>query len=211
MAIKGAHSCQVCKHAERNRIELLVVGGGATMRKVALKFNLNRDAVRRHFAKHVPEERRLALIAGPDVKLEELRSRIADESASLLENYSYVKRSLFRALDLATELGDRNGTALVSGKLIETLNAIAKLTGALSQFSSVNITQNIFQAPIVLELQATLVRVLAKYPDARREVIAAIEDMERKTQGAPALPGPALPAPVVQPKAVDVEFSEVVS
>ena len=198
MAIKGQHSCQVCKHAERQRIELLLAGG-ASIRKTALKFKLHRDAVRRHWANHVDDERKAAMIAGPDVKREELATRAADESMSLLDHYRYVRQTLYHALDLASTLGDKNAIAILSGRLHENFAQWGKLTGELSQIDKLTVT-NIFLSPQFSELQATLVRVLARFPDARVEVIKAFRDLETKTT-------PALPAP--KPLTVDAEFSEV--
>jgi hypothetical protein len=199
MATKGVHSCQVCRHGERQRVELLLAAG-ASIRMTAKKFGLHRDALGRHWRGHVEEERKAALIAGPDVKLNQLQERAADETMSLLDHMKYVRQGLYKMFDLSIVTGDKNGTAILAGRLQENFQMWAKLTGELSQFDKLSVT-NIFVSPQFAELQATLVRVLARHPDARVEVIRAFRDLEAKATPA------ALPAPL--PRAVDAEFTEV--
>ncbi|GLR91362.1 hypothetical protein [Bradyrhizobium iriomotense] len=49
------HRCQVCRHPERWRVELLRAGG-ASLDALADKFSLDRDAIWRHWTKHVSPE-----------------------------------------------------------------------------------------------------------------------------------------------------------
>jgi hypothetical protein len=49
------HRCQVCKHQDRWRIELLRAGG-ASLDSLATKFSVDRDAIWRHWQKHASAE-----------------------------------------------------------------------------------------------------------------------------------------------------------
>src|SRR5436190_481247 len=47
--------CQVCRHDERWRIELLRAGG-ASLEALATKFGLHKDAIHRHWRDHVTDQ-----------------------------------------------------------------------------------------------------------------------------------------------------------
>jgi hypothetical protein len=51
------HRCQVCRHPERWRLELLRAGG-ASLDSLAEKFNVDRDEIWRHWQNHVTTEKR---------------------------------------------------------------------------------------------------------------------------------------------------------
>jgi phage terminase large subunit-like protein len=55
--------CQVCRHDERWRIELLRAGG-ASLDSLAEKFGVHRDAIFRHWRDHVSDEMKAGYLAG---------------------------------------------------------------------------------------------------------------------------------------------------
>ncbi len=198
-----AKQCKTCQHHDRTRIELLLASG-ASARAVARKFGLERGTVTRHWANHVSDERKAALIAGPDAKLHELRERAADESISLLDHYRIVRSALYQSLDLAQRVGDRNGVAVLAGRIHENLAGVARLTGELSSIGTVNLNVvQLFESPAFAALQSELIATLRDHPSARLAVIDALRRLEC---GAPA----ALPAPPPG-KVIDVAAAEVVA
>ncbi|HEY3886224.1 MAG TPA: hypothetical protein VGL62_13495 [Vicinamibacterales bacterium] len=168
-------NCAVCKHRERYRVELLL-SGGASLRSVAKRFGVAYHTTRRHWQQHVSAERRVALIAGP-TKLSELADRAAEEGGSLLDHFIILRNTLYRRLDACDEAGDAAQVASLSGRIIEVLREMGRLTGDLSK-AGVNITNNIFISPQFAELQAALIETLGRHPDARTDVIRAFRALE---------------------------------
>jgi hypothetical protein len=93
--------CVVCKHPERARIELMRASG-ATLDTIARKFNVGRDSVWRHYGRHVSNETKAYLIAGP-AKLDELAQRAAAEQLSLLDYLSIIRSALMSLFQQAAQ------------------------------------------------------------------------------------------------------------
>jgi len=172
-------TCQVCKHRERHRFELLAAGG-ASIRAVSKKFGVNPHAGYRHWNFHVAPERKATLISGP-IKLSELADRAADEGDSLLDHYAALRNLLTRRLDFCDIAGDGSQMAPLAGRLAEVLRDMGRLTGQLSK-GGVSITNNIFVTPEWSRMYAVLVEALAPHPAARADVLRALRDEERRAQ-----------------------------
>jgi hypothetical protein len=170
--------CAVCQHLERSRVELLLASG-ASKRAVGKKFKLHPDAIWRHWRRHVPEDRKRTLVMGP-VATAALAARVAEENTSVLDHFKTVRAGLYEMYDAALQAGDRNGGALLAGRLHENLNSVARLTGELAHSPMVMQQTNIFVSPQFAELQAVLIRVLAQYPEARSRVIQEFRALETR-------------------------------
>lgn len=193
MSKKGQpnQKCTICADPRRYQIELALVSG-VSCRAVGRKYSVSRDAAWRHLRNHVPPERRAELVAGP-LKPAELAERAADEGMTLLEYVSMVRNALMARFLAASEADDRQGTALIAGRLLDCLRLTAQLSGELSKAGS-TITNNIaiLNHPVMADLQAMLIRTLQPFPEARAAVLAGLEELSaRALQSAPA---PALPA-----------------
>jgi hypothetical protein len=195
--------CQVCKHPERTRIELMRASG-VSLDVIASKFNVGRDAVNRHWHGHVSHQMKASFLAGP-LQLEELAQKAAETGTSVLDHLHAIRVILFSHLATATEAGDGSLAANVAGRLTHVLETIARISGelgALATNTTYNITNNqlvLTQTPAFLKLQASLLHALALYPEARAAVVAALNALD---EGAPA---PALPAPTKE--VIDAEFT----
>lgn len=189
MSRKGEpnRQCTICCHAQRYQIELALVSG-VSCRAVARKYEVSRDAAWRHLRNHVPAERRAELVAGP-LKPAELAERAADEGMTLLEYLSMVRNSLMARFLAASEADDRQGTALVAGRLLDCLRLTAQLSGELSK-AGASITNNIaiMQSPLMADLQRMLIQRLQGYPDARTAVLAGLEELSAQQSAPVALP-----------------------
>lgn len=170
--------CAVCRHIEHQRAELLLAGG-ASIRSVAQKYKLNYHALRRHWLRHVPEERKARMKLGP-VAQAALAARVADESTSILDHFKIVRAGLYELYEAALSAGDRNGGALLAGRLHENLSAMARLTGELASSPLIGQQTNIFITPQFAEIQAMLIRVLARFPEARAAVIQEFRQLEAR-------------------------------
>ena len=184
---KGA-VCSVCKHPNRGLIEATRVAG-ASLDAVGTKYGVSRDAVFRHMANHVPEDVRLQYITSIPIK--ELAQRAANEGVSLMDYFAIVRGVLLQQFQLAASVNDKNGTAVLAGRLTEVLREIGKITGELMRSPAVqNITNtvNFINSPIFTDLQTMLIRRLAGHPDAMAAVVEGLRELESRSAPRPAAP-----------------------
>lgn len=205
--IKSNNRCQVCRHEERWRIELLRAGG-ASLDSLATKFKVDRDSIWRHWNRHVTDEMKAGYLAGP-VQLQDLAAKAADTGGSVLDHLHAVRTVLMGHLANATEAGDGKGAAAVAGKLITALETIARISGELGDLArstiyntTINNVGVITQHPGFARVQIALLNALSEYPDARRAVVDALRQLE---DGKVPVALPAVPAPTV----LDLEASHV--
>jgi|SRR5579863_7722540 len=172
--------CSICSHDQRYRIELAMVSG-VGRRVIAKRFGVSGDSAWRHLRNHVPAERRAHLVAGP-LKLGELAEKAANEGLALLDYLGLLRSSLLTQYLAAAEAGDRQGSALIAGKLLQCLSLIAQCSGELNR-AGASITNNIavMSSPVMADLQGMLIRALQPYPEARRAVLAGLEELSRRT------------------------------
>jgi hypothetical protein len=177
---KKGPQCTVCRHPDRVRIEALRLAG-ASLDAVAGKFQISRDALHRHMHRHVSEADRLQHIS--DVPVRELAQRAANEGVSLLDYFSIVRGILLQQFQLCASVNDRNGVAILGGRLTEILRAIGAASGEIMKSPLVqNINSiNITNSPIFLDLQQMLIRRLANHPAALSEVIAGLQELETRS------------------------------
>jgi hypothetical protein len=183
-------SCQVCRHDERWRIELLRAGG-ASLDAISDKFGISRDCIHRHWTLHVTDEAKAGFLCGP-AELEKLAVKAAHEGDSVLDYLRLCRTVLVGQLATMTEAGDGRGAAHVAAQLTRTLETIAKVTGELGELarSTINVTNNniaVLNSPQFATLQATMLRALAPFPDARGAVVLALRDLDAE-HAAPAAP-----------------------
>lgn len=183
--------CKVCRHPERWRVELLKAGG-ASLDALAEKFALDRDSIHRHWHLHVSDESKASYLCGP-AQLAELGEKAAIEGDSVLDYLRMIRTVLTGQLAAANEAGDGRGTAYVAGRLTQVLETIARVTGELGAMAqSVNITNNVAilsEHPAFLKMQATMLRALTPFPDARMAVVEALRALDHEAAQA-ALPSP---------------------
>jgi hypothetical protein len=178
--LKTGPKCQVCSHPERWRVELLRAGG-ASLDSLATKFGLSRDAIHRHWQRHVSDEVKASYLAGP-AQLADLANTAAAEGASVLDHFRVVRTMLMSQLALMTEAGDGRGAAIVAAQLTSVLEKIGKVTGEIATIagSTINIQNNvaIINSPAFAKVQAAILRALAPHGAARAAVVAALQELD---------------------------------
>ena len=160
--------CTICNHPARPQIDL-AVATGLSKRAVAARFGVSRDAVWRHAQAHLTSEMRAALATKLLQREGDTRRILLEEVACVTEALKAIRGPLFSLYLVAVDTGDSKAAAAL--RLHENLALIAKLTGELVPHASTNIT-NILLSPHFQRLRAELIRVLARYPEARAEVAA---------------------------------------
>jgi hypothetical protein len=174
--------CQICRHPDRWRIELLKAGG-ASLDSLAKKFDISRDAIDRHWHRHVSAEMKAGYLAGP-VQLQELAAKAADTGCSVLDHLHAVRTVLMGHLASMTEAGDGRGASHVAGQLTRVLETIARVSGELGDLArstTYNITNNVAvltEHPAFMRVQASILRALGPHPEARADVVAALRDLD---------------------------------
>ena len=165
--------------------------GGAGIDALAAKFGVSRDAIFRHWHAHVTDAMKAGYLCGP-AEMASLADKAALEGDCVLDYLRLCRTALTSQLAAASEAGDPRTAAYVAGQLTKTLETIGKVTGELGELArnTINVTNNniaIMNSPQFATLQATLLRALAPFPDARSAVVLALRDLDVE---------PASPAPV---------------
>jgi hypothetical protein len=177
--------CQGCNHPERVRIERFLAAG-ASIKGAARKFDIDYHALRRHWTNH-PAEARASYVAGAGATKDQLEEFVADESLGLIDHYRIVRGALYKGFSAAGELGDSNSLALLAGRLHENFRDCGRLTGELQRGPLLNIQNNVLVNPDYTRAIARIVSAVARYPEAREAVIAALRDLDAESASGPAL------------------------
>lgn len=180
--------CQICRHPERARIELLHCAG-VSLDRIAAKFGVHRDSIWRHAENHMSPDQKASLILGP-AKLGDLIEATAEEAGAVLEHYSIVRSVLFNQLMKVAKNDDADGVAKISARITHVLRDIAKITGELSTFTNstvINVQANttILNSAPFADLQTGLLRVCAAHPDARGDIVALFHELDARYSQAP--------------------------
>src|SRR5258708_7420669 len=155
-------NCQVCRHEERWRIELLRAGG-ASLDLLAKKFGVDRDAIWRHWHKHVSAEAKAGHLAGI-ANMEHLAEKAAEEGDSVLDYLKVCRGALLTQLSVMQMAGDAKSVAYVTGHLVKVLEAIGRVTGEIGGLaltinsSTTNVA--IINSPMFARMQVAMLRAL---------------------------------------------------
>jgi hypothetical protein len=195
-----SRNCQVCRHPERLRIELLRASG-VSLDALAAKFAVSRDSVWRHWRGHVSGEMKSKFLGGP-ADLAALGEKTAVEGDSVLDHLRMCRMVLTAHLAAMSEAGDARGAAFVAGQLRLVLESIAKVTGELGEMARNHLTITnsvVLNEHEFVRLQATLLKALGPFPDARAAVVQALRALDAdSTPAANSAPMAAIPTVVEQ-------------
>jgi hypothetical protein len=179
--------CRVCGHKDRHRIELALAAGQSD-RKVAAEFRgVSRDTIRRHWQSHLSASRKSELIAGPG-RFRDLVALAVAEDKSLIEYLAFVRSELVNLFLQARDRGLTHDAAAIAQRLLNTLEMIGRMNGEIRTaagvvINNVNATSDgstfIQMAdPLIVRLQAGLLKALAPHPAARQDVIKMLAELE---------------------------------
>jgi transposase-like protein len=172
-------TCQVCRHPERERIEALRASG-ASLESLARKFKVHKDAIWRHWRQDVSADLKTAYLAGP-ATIAELKERAALEGGSILDHLSILRSILMGAITARAEAQSAFTLATLSGRLVEVLKEIGKITGEIERLNpSISITNNlaIMSDPRMIDLQSGLLSIARKYPAAREDLVSLLRGLD---------------------------------
>jgi hypothetical protein len=162
--------CTICQHPQRPNIDL-AIATGVSRRLIAARFKVSADAAWRHGRAHLTPEIRAALATKVLAREGDMHRILLEEGTGVVEALKAIRGPLFGMFLAAVDLGDTKAATALSGRLHESLSLTAKLTGELVPHTGVSIT-NVLLSSDFMRLRAELLRVLARYPEAREEVAA---------------------------------------
>jgi hypothetical protein len=157
-------------------------------RLIAARFKVSADAAWRHGREHLTPEIRAALATKVLAREGDMRRILLEEGTGIVEGLKAIRGPLFGMFLTAIDLGDAKAATAISGRLHESLSLTAKLTGELVPHAGTNV----LLSPDFMRLRAELLRVLARYPEARDEVVAVFRQAGQRAaeeMGALAAPG----------------------
>lgn len=154
-----------------------------------------------------------------------MKERAAKEDGAVIDYLTTLRSILMGAITANAEAGSATTLANLSGRLVEVLREIGRITGEIERLNpGVNVTNNvaIFSSPQMIELQSGLLSIARTHPAARGDIIALLRGLDAGPAGvaegllAPAggngaaapgmalagLPGPA-GAPVIQGEVIN--------
>jgi hypothetical protein len=185
---RATRRCQICRHEQRWRIELLRAGG-ASLDSLAAKFNVERDSIWRHWHRHVTDEAKASYLCGP-TDMAKLGEKAALEGDSVLDYLRMCRATLVAQMAAMNDAGDARGATYVASQLTKTLEAIARVTGELGGLATTfNITTNnvaVLEHPVFARMQAAMLRALGPFPAAREAVVDALHSLDSETARTPA-------------------------
>lgn len=193
--------CTVCAHPDRAAIDIALASGIAA-RAIATKHNLNRQSVWRHGRQHLTAELKAALSLKLLRREGSARQVVLEEGANTLEILKSIRAILFTRFLSATDNGDDRAAASLSGRLLESLQISARLTGELAPAAGTTI-QNIVLSPDYQRLRTELLRVLSCFPEAREAVAAVFRGAGEQAAAEMARSVPR-PAPMIEGVATEV-------
>jgi hypothetical protein len=199
--------CAVCHHPERYQLETLYLSG-LSLDKLADRFGVHRDAIWRHAKSHISEADISASMMGRS-QIAKLAEVAAEDATSTLDSLKVLKGMLFRLIDVKARAGDETSVSKLAGPLLRTISQLGTLTGEISTLAATstvyNITNNqtIINSAPFLELQTGLLRICAKHPEARADVVALFSELDAKFAPKPERPAPH--RPMIECEAIEIE------
>lgn len=164
-----ARTCSVCTHEQVEAINLSLLSGSMSIRRIAEKFGLSVGAVHRH-KQHMQAQ----MIQAEPVDVTDT-SNIMRQIQELNQRADMLYRS-------AVQANDRMNTVRALKELRELLILYARLTGELNTQQNV-IHQHLHVSPEWASLRSVMLKALQPYPEARAALVAALEGIQALVEG----------------------------
>ena len=100
-----------------------------------------------------------------------VRAALLSESENVVQSVAATRSILFSRFLAAADVGDDRAVASLAGRILESLNLTARVTGELLPVAGVNITNLVVSADYI-RLRSDLLAALRPFPEAARAVAA---------------------------------------
>lgn len=164
-------------HPERVSIEF-DLARGVSVREVAKRYGVSKDAAQRFRATIPPQLKAAALaeVLRPGADLEQIAAEI---DAGQLAVVATTRARLLLLFDKAMEKEDSEASARIARELHRSVELIAKLHGDIkSHVVRTNI--NVMLDPRYLAFRAAVLETLRDFPEARAALMRRLEEEERR-------------------------------
>ncbi len=157
-------SCSVCVHPDAKSINEFLVLKRLSNRKAASLCDVSEAAIRRH-REHIPELLARAARAEELVEADRLLDRILEH---LERGYALEQK--------AADTGELTHEIRAHGSVRGDLVLLGEVLGKLDRVANVSLVMN---NPTWIALEALIVQALEDHPDARTDVLRALEGVEK--------------------------------
>lgn len=174
---KPHRRCQVCSlpHDDLAQLNHALVCG-VQQKALAERFGLTESAVSNHKRNHLSAAERAAMLSDtlkPGIELEKI---IQDEGGGVVQKLAALRNRLWHSLDVAQSYNDHHSVAVLSSRILESLQLTAKLTGELAAYASAKSTKSITNIAIISSPEFNsmireMIGVLQPYPAARQAIL----------------------------------------
>ena len=168
--------CTVCDHPDRASIELSLANK-VPIRVIGKRYGISHDAVYRHGRNHMSPELHTKLISRGRMTPVELENLRVTESEGVLQHLVAVRARMYGLMDIAEQQDDYKAAATIGDKIVKNLETTAKLLGDLKT-GTVNVTNNLLVMPEFHALRTSILQALRGHPDARADVIRALQQFQ---------------------------------
>jgi hypothetical protein len=151
--------CLICTHSDRALIEQGMIDN-VPYRNIAKQFGISKPSISRH-KKHMGQ----ALAKSKDAK------EIANGDR-LIKQLEHLQSKTIDILNQAEEQADRRTALSAIREARGNIELIAKLLGELRESQVININ------PQWIELRTLIIRALEPYPEAKSNVVKALEGID---------------------------------
>jgi len=163
-------TCTVCTHPERAAIDDALVSGRDPLRTIADQWSVSKTALIRHKADHLPAHLATAHEAAQVVRAD-----------SLLAQVRALQAKTLIILQKAEGTGDLRTATAAIGQARQNLDLLGRLAGELRTGEGTTVNVGVFSSPGFGEVQVTLFRALAPFPEARVAAAAAMKAIGQTT------------------------------
>jgi hypothetical protein len=162
--------CTVCSHPLLGQINEKLVLRSMTLARIADKYDLHPDALRRHRNSHISEsERRKAALCAKVAQEEAVADAINSETVEVRSGLQRVVNEIDGILTRAKARGDDPLALMSLREMRTTLLDLAKVYGQLSQELTVTVSLN--ESPQWLQLREVLFEVFQRHPAAKEDFV----------------------------------------
>ena len=113
-----------------------------------------------------------------------LKERAVAEGGSILDYLGILRSVLMGAITASAEAQSAFTLAALSGRLVEVLREIGKLTGEIERLDpGINVTTNIaiMSDPRMIDLQSGLLAIARGHPEVRSDLIALLRNLDSRS------------------------------
>lgn len=175
--------CTICRDPKADAITLRL-SKAEPIKALAREFGLSPFALRRH-SKHIPQEMldKLKAAAKREADFARLRNLRVEESELLIARLVQERRDLTRLASTLEAQADLRGANMVRRSLIMLHDLEARVLELIGKHESKVVNNNaVVISPDYLLVRQALAGALSKYPEAKREVLAALRAIETPQQ-----------------------------